>query len=98
MIEQRLLTIETRLQQLEKDRKHMIAHIHELQLLIEKLQPTSVSNQDLTQSTNTKVEYLTAANEQMFQQNQRLREYILDCINGRKTLDQTGYLRALSGE
>jgi hypothetical protein len=97
MIEQRLETIETRLQQLEKDRKHMIAHIHELQLLIEKFQPASIS-QDLTHPANTKIEYLTAANEQMFKQNQRLREYIIDCIDGRKTLDQKEYLKALSGE
>jgi FtsZ-binding cell division protein ZapB len=98
MIDERLETIENRLKKLEKDREHMIDHIQELQLVIEKLQPVSSPTQEYQQPANSKIEYLTAANEQMFQQNQRLREYIERCISGETTLDQKGYLRALSGE
>lgn len=97
MTEERIINIETRLSKLEKDRKHMVEHIHELQITIEKLNQTPSINQNYQQPTNPKVEYLTIANEQMFKQNQRLREYIEDCIRGDKKLDQKGYLMALSG-
>ncbi|RXJ02780.1 hypothetical protein DS745_05580 [Anaerobacillus alkaliphilus] len=98
-MEERIEKVETRLNKLEKDREYMVQHIQELQIAIEKLRQSPVSNPpDFNQPVHAKIEYLTAANEQMFQQNQRLRQYIEDCINGEKTLEQKGYLRALSGE
>ncbi|MCD8509553.1 MAG: hypothetical protein LRY73_06480, partial [Bacillus sp. (in: Bacteria)] len=51
-----------------------------------------------TEVPNSKIEYLTAANEQMFKQNQRLRQYIEDCLEGKVHLSDKGYLKALSGE
>ncbi|MCT8140023.1 hypothetical protein H1D32_21440 [Anaerobacillus sp. CMMVII] len=98
MSEDRLETIENRLKRLEKERQHFIDHLIELSLTVEKMQERIDSTQNLNQPSHVKVEYLTAANEQMFQQNQRLREYIEACINGEKTLDQKSYLKALSGE
>ncbi len=98
-MEDRLITIEKRLNKLEKDREYMIQHIRELQIAVENVQQASLgAQQEYNHPGTAKLEYLTAANEQMFQQNQRLRHYIEECISGEKTLDQKSYLRALSGE
>lgn len=98
MTESRINNLENRLDKLEKDRNYMVNHLQDLQLQLEKLQkPTPAITSDLP-STHAKIDYLAAANEQMFKQNQRLRQYIEECISGEKSLDQKSYLRALSGE
>lgn len=102
MSEARFEKIEKRIKKLETDREYMINHINELHIMIEKIKQTqttqSIPDQQPIPMQGTKVEYLTVANEQMFNQIQRLRQYIEECLDGKKQLDEKGYLRALSGE
>ncbi|MBU8906377.1 hypothetical protein [Desertibacillus haloalkaliphilus] len=53
---------------------------------------------DSMRSLQLKVDYLTAANEQMFQQNQRLREFIQESLESGEVPTKEGYVRALRGD
>jgi hypothetical protein len=98
--EPRFEKLEKLIKEMEVERKYIINELNELHLAIEKLQQTTNNDRvhNSSQMQNSKVDYLTAANEQMFNQNQRLRQYIEDCLDGKKQLDEKGYLHALSGE
>ncbi|MEB1806087.1 MAG: hypothetical protein LPK26_02090 [Bacillaceae bacterium] len=102
-----LANLEKRVEQLEKlyikDKEFLIEQLDKTNLAIQQLQhtqtlPTGTGEFDTSSSYQKKIEYLTAANEQMFQQNRRLREYIELVLEKNEPLNYEGYYKALRGE
>ncbi|MFV8828920.1 hypothetical protein [Alkalihalobacterium sp. APHAB7] len=107
MSDPRLLKLEKRLEQLEKlyikDKEFLIEQLDKTHVAIQQLKqtqtlPTDTCEIDPSSSFQKKIEYLTAANEQMFQQNKRLREYIELVLEKNEPLNYEGYYKALRGE
>lgn len=107
MSDPRLQKVEKRLEQLEKlyikDKEFLIEQLDKTHVAIQQLKqtqtlPTATGEIDTSSSFQKKIEYLTAANEQMFQQNKRLREYIELVLEKNEPLNYEGYYQALRGE
>ncbi|WP_096201829.1 hypothetical protein [Bacillus sp. FJAT-45350] len=77
--------IESKLADITNEKKHNIQH-------------DIPSGIDSLSSLQLKIEYLTSANEQMVQQNQRLREYIENVIDKNEVPTKEDYFRALRGD
>ncbi|WP_164215123.1 hypothetical protein [Virgibacillus sp. YIM 98842] len=92
-MEQKLLELEKRTEQLEKKEKAVYSKIKDLEneidvlLKQEKLPFVNVSE--------NKVHHLTEVNEEMFRQNVRLRELIEYCIAEKEVPTQEKYYEAL---
>ncbi|WP_078553003.1 hypothetical protein [Bacillus alkalicellulosilyticus] len=64
----------------------------------EQFTPVQTEGLESLNSLQLKIDYLTAANEQMVQQNQRLREFIEKNIERNLPLIQEEYFKALRGD
>jgi len=80
---------------LEKENQARLTQIKniemELDVIIKKIMNQSHAQPDTDRQTN----YLKEVNEQMFQQNMRLREFIETCMEKQKIPDLNGYYEAL---
>ncbi|WP_163970570.1 hypothetical protein [Oceanobacillus halotolerans] len=80
-IESKIDVLEKRVAELERSNKSLYDQLRAMQLDMEEMMQTNIlTSQRSSASTSQKVEYLTEVNEEMFQQNVRLREFIEDCI------------------
>ncbi|WP_216828678.1 hypothetical protein [Alkalihalobacterium elongatum] len=107
MPESRIMNLEKRIEQFEKlyikDKEFLIEQLDKTQVAIQQLKqaqtiPTAGSEIEASGSFQKKIEYLTAANEQMFQQNKRLREFIEDALEKNEPLVYEDYYKALRGD
>ncbi|MBM4765223.1 hypothetical protein [Bacillus sp. B15-48] len=96
MIEARVVKLEKEMEQQKKKNESLYAQVRELQEVVSELveRNTMLAGND---SQEGKVRILTEVNEQMFQQNKRLRQFIEYCIEENVVPTQQEYLKALQG-
>ncbi|WP_018933163.1 hypothetical protein [Gracilibacillus lacisalsi] len=88
--------LEQRVVQLEKEHEHLKRAIRSLQAELDiTIKKTLDSRQQQSAPDLTKMTYLQEVNEQMFQQNVRLRNLIEKCIERSSVPTQENYYKAL---
>lgn len=88
--------LEERVSELEKQNDSLYSDLRSLKAEIDLLmQGTTDSEQNQPEASETKLHYLTEVNEQMFQQNRRLRGYIEACIDNGEVPTHEAYYRVL---
>ncbi|MCZ0703777.1 putative RNase H-like nuclease (RuvC/YqgF family) [Natronobacillus azotifigens] len=95
-MEKRLMEMEKKIEALKKADGFLHNRIGELELRVTKYEE-ELSSTSIRQSPvlDSKIHHLTEVNEQMFQQNVRLREFIENCVTTHKVPTQAGYYDAL---
>lgn len=95
-MEKRLMEMEKKIEKLKKAGGLLHNRVGELELRVAKcVENLSSSSIEQSPVLDSKVHYLTEVNEQMFQQNVRLRQFIENCITTHKVPTQAGYYDAL---
>lgn len=94
---------EANFKELDKRVTILEEHLQRIYIDIQKIKEEkpsnlSVTHTDLSQSYRTKVEYLSEVNEQLAQQNQRLRKLIEENIEKGTCIDKVSYFKAIRGD
>jgi FtsZ-binding cell division protein ZapB len=99
MANDKIILLEQKIEELIKADESLYTHLQNVQAEVDAIMKKIRNSSDQpVQSDDRKVSYLAEVNEEMFQQNFRLRQLIERCVEEKLIPTQDEYYKALKGE